>query len=173
MEAEALLRGQGRFMDDIDPVPPARHAAVVRSPFAHARIGSIDASAALELPGVLGVLTGEDVASLSRPFPAGIENDVPYYSAAVGTARYAGEPVAVVVADSRYVAEDAAELVLVDYDPLQPEELQVHERAFAYGAVDEAFEAADVVVRGRFPFPRWSCTPVECYGVIADWRGDS
>jgi 2-furoyl-CoA dehydrogenase large subunit len=173
VEDEALLRGQGRFMDDIDPVPHARHAAVVRSPFAHARIDSVDVSAALELPGVLGVLTGDDVAALSRPFPAGIENDVPYYAAAVGTARYAGEPVAVVVADSRYLAEDAAELVLVDYVPLEPDELQVHERAFSYGAVDEAFEAADVVVRGSFPFPRWSCTPVECYGVIADWRGDS
>ena len=172
IEDEALLRGQGRFMDDIAPVPNARHAAIVRSPFAHARIGAIDVSAALEAPGVLGVLTGEDVAELSRPFPAGIDNDVPYYAAAVGTARYAGEPVAVVVADSRYVAEDAAELVLVDYDPLEPEELQVHERSFSYGAVDEAFEAADVVVRGRFEFPRWSCTPVECYGVIADWRGD-
>jgi 2-furoyl-CoA dehydrogenase large subunit len=173
VEDEALLRGQGRFMDDIEPVPHARHAAIVRSPLAHARIGAIDVSAALEVPGVHGVLTGEDVAALSRPFPAGIENDVPCYSAAVGTARYAGEPVAVVVADSRYVAEDAAELVLVDYDPLEPEELLVHERSFSYGAVDEAFEAADVVVRGRFPFPRWSCTPVECYGVVADWRGDS
>jgi 2-furoyl-CoA dehydrogenase large subunit len=173
IEDEALLRGQGRFMDDIEPVPHARHAAVVRSPFAHARINSVDAAAALELPGVLGVLTGEDVAALSRPFPAGIENDVPYYSAAVGTARYAGEPVAVVVADSRYVAEDAAELIVVDYDPLEPEELQVHERSFSYGALAEAFEAADVLVRGTFPFPRWSCTPVECYGVIADWRGDS
>src|SRR2546430_20224 len=101
------IRGQGRFMGDIDPVPHARHAAVVRSPFAHARIGSVDVAAALELPGVLGVLTGADVAALSRPFPAGIENDVPYYAAAVGTARYAGEPVAVVVANSRYLAEDA------------------------------------------------------------------
>lgn len=173
VEDEALLRGQGRFMDDVEPAPHARHAAVVRSPFAHARIGAIDVSAALEVPGVVGVLTGEDVAALSKPFPAGIETDVPCYSAAVGTARYAGEPVAVVVASSRYVAEDAVELVLVDYDPLEPEELQVHERAFSYGAVDEAFEVADVVVRGRFPFPRWSCTPVECFGVVADWRGDS
>jgi 2-furoyl-CoA dehydrogenase large subunit len=173
VEDEALLRGQGQFMDDLGPVPHARQAAVVRSPFAHARIGSIDVSAALALPGVLGVLTGEDVAALSRPFPAGIETGVPYYAAAVGTARYAGEPVAVVVADSRYLAEDAAELVVVDYDPLEPEELEVHERSFSYGAVDEAFEAADVVVRGRFPCARWTCAPVECYGVIADWRGDS
>jgi 2-furoyl-CoA dehydrogenase large subunit len=159
-------------MDDIDPVPHARHAAIVRSPFAHARIGGIDVSAALEMPGVLDVLTGEEVAALSSPFPAGVESDVPYWSAAVGTARYAGEPVAVVVADSRYVAEDAAELVLVDWDPLDPEERIVHERSFSYGAVEEAFEAADVVVRREYTFPRWSCTPVECYGVIADWRGD-
>jgi 2-furoyl-CoA dehydrogenase large subunit len=173
LEDEALLRGKGRFIDDLEPVPHARHAAIVRSPYAHARIGAIDASAALQLPGVLGVLTGNDVAALSRPFPAGIENDVPYYAAAVGTARYAGEPVAVVVAESRYLAEDAAELVAVDYEPLEPEEREIHERTFSYGAVDEAFAAADVVVRGSFSVPRWSCTPVECYGVVADWRGDS
>ena len=59
VEDEALLRGQGRFMDDIDPVPHARHAAIVRSPFAHARISSIDVSAALELPGVVGVVTAD------------------------------------------------------------------------------------------------------------------
>jgi len=171
-EDEALLRGEGRFMDDIDPVPHARHAAIVRSPFAHARIESIDVSAALELPGVTGVLTGDEVAALSRPFPAGIENGVPYYAAANGVARYAGEPVAVVVAESRYVAEDAVELVGVDYEPLEPEEVAIHERTFAYGAVDAAFEAADVVVRGRYAFPRWTGSPVECYGVIADWRGD-
>jgi 2-furoyl-CoA dehydrogenase large subunit len=159
-------------MDDIDPVPHARQAAIVRSPFAHARISQIDASAALEVPGVVGVLTSEDVAALSKPFPAGLESGVPYYSAAVGTARYAGEPVAVVVADSRYAAEDAAELVLVDWDPLDPEERVVHERSFSYGAVDEAFAAADVVVRRAYHVPRWSCTPVECYGVVADWRGD-
>ena len=172
IEDEALLRGQGRFMDDIKPVPHARHAAIVRSPFAHARVGEIDVSAALEVPGVVGVLTSEDVAGLSKPFPAGVESDVPYYSTAVGTARYAGEPVAVVVADSRYTAEDAAELVLVDWDPLEPEERVVHERSFSYGAVDEAFAAADVVVRRAYHVPRWSCTPVECYGVVADWRGD-
>jgi 2-furoyl-CoA dehydrogenase large subunit len=172
IEDEALLRGQGRFMDDIEPVPHARHAAIVRSPFAHARIDAIDPSAALELPGVLGVLTGDDVAAMSRPFPAGVEGGVPYYAAASGVARYAGEPVAVVVAESRYVAEDAAELVLVEYEPLEPEELPIHERTFSYGAVTEAFEAADVVVRGRYVFPRWSGMPVECYGVIADWRGD-
>jgi 2-furoyl-CoA dehydrogenase large subunit len=173
VEDEALLRGQGRFIDDLDPVPHARHAAIVRSPFAHTRVGAIDATAALELPGVVGVLTGEEVAALSRPFPAGVDTGVPQYAAAIETARYAGEPVAVVVAESRYVAEDAAELVLVDWDPLEPEERVVHGRSFSYGAVEEAFAAADVVVRRTYTVPRWSCTPVECYGVVADWRGDA
>ena len=172
-EDEALLRGEGRFMDDIEPVPHARHAAIVRSPFAHARIESIDATAALEQPGVVGVLTGADVVAMSKPFPAGVENSAPYYSAANGVARYAGEPIAVVVAETRYVAEDGADLVAVEYDPLDPEELAIHERSFSYGAVDAAFDAADVVVRGTYNFPRWTCAPVECYGVIADWRADS
>src|SRR2546426_8117121 len=73
-EDEALLRGEGRFIDDLDPVPNACHAAILRSPFAHARVRGIDASAALELPGVVGVLTGSDVEAMSHPFPVGVEN---------------------------------------------------------------------------------------------------
>ena len=119
VEDEALLRGEGRFMDDLEPVPHAWHAAIVRSQLAHARV-TVDASAALELPGVRGVLTGDDVARLSKPFAAGIDSPAPQYAAAVGIARYVGEPLAVVVARDRYLAEDAAELVSVDYDPLEP-----------------------------------------------------
>jgi 2-furoyl-CoA dehydrogenase large subunit len=172
-EDAALLRGEGRFMDDLDPVPHACHAAVVRSQLAHARV-SVDPAAALAAPGVVGVLTGEDVAALSRPFPAGIDSPVPFYSAAVGTARYMGEPLAVVVARDRYLAEDAAELVAVDYDPLDavldPVAAEpIHDRSFHYGDVDEALAAADLVVRETFRVPSWSCTPVECYGVVADW----
>ena len=76
VEDEALLRGEGRFMDDVAPVPHAFHAAIVRSQLAHARV-AVDPRAALELPGVVGVLTGDDVAALSRPFPAGIDSPVP------------------------------------------------------------------------------------------------
>ena len=172
LEDEALLRGEGRFMDDIDPVPHTRHAMIVRSPFAHARIRSMDVSAACALPGVVGVVTAEQIVAMSRPLPAGITGGPEYYAAANGTARFMGEPVAVVVAESRYIAEDAADLIEVDYEPLDVEEREVHERHFSYGAVDAAFAAADVVVESSFVFPRWSCTPVECYGVIADWRGD-
>ena len=82
LEDEILLRGEGRFLDDLDPVPNAGHAAILRSPFAHARIARLDPSAALELPGVVGVLTGEDVAAMSRPFPVGVDRARPYYAAA-------------------------------------------------------------------------------------------
>ena len=179
LEDEALLRGEGRFIDDLDPVANARHAAVLRSPFAHARIARLDASAATELPGVVGILTGADVAGLSRPFPAGIESPIPQYAAAHETVRFVGEPVAVVVARDRYVAEDALELIDVDYEPLEPvldpetaaETVAcVSDRSFSYGDVDAALAQAALVVRESFRFPRWSCTPVECYGVVCDWN---
>ena len=179
LEDEALLRGEGRFIDDLDPVANARHAAVLRSPFAHARIVRLDPAGALELRGVVGVLTGADVAAMSRPFPAGIDSPVPYYAAAHETVRYVGEPVAVVVARDRYLAEDALELIEVEYEPLElvlgaeaaaETEACVSDRAFDYGDADAALADADLVVRERFRFPRWSCTPVECYGVVADWN---
>ena len=145
----------------------------MRSHLAHARV-SVDAAAARELPGVRGVVTGEDVARLSRPFAAGIDSPAAHYAAAVGTARYVGEPLAVVVARDRYLAEDAAELVAVDYDPLEPvvdpaSAAVVHERTFHYGDVDEALARADLVVRASFRVPRSTCLPVECYGVVCDW----
>jgi len=179
LEDEALLRGDGRFIDDLDPVPNAHHAAVLRSPFAHARIARLDPGAALELPGVAGVLTGQDVAELSRPFAAGVDSPVPHYAAATEITRYVGEPVAVVVARDRYLAEDALELIEVEYEPLAPvldaeaaveSEACISDRSFHYGDVDSALGRADLVVRERFRSPRWSCTPVECYGVIADWN---
>jgi 2-furoyl-CoA dehydrogenase large subunit len=174
LEDEPLLRGLGRFMDDIDPVPNARHAAVLRSAFAHARITRLDPSAALAQPGVVGVLTGEDVTAMSRAFPSAVESTVPYFAAAHEVARYAGEPLAVVVARDRYTAEDAAELIEVEYEPLEPvldpEQGEIaSDRAFSYGEPDDALAAADLVVHERFSFPRWSCTPVETYGVVAEW----
>ena len=173
VEDEALLRGEGRFLDDLEPVPHAWHAAVVRSQLAHARV-SLDPSAALELAGVRGVLTGQDVARLSRPFPAGIESPVPQYAAAVDTARYVGEPLAVVVARDRYLAEDAAELVAVEYEPLEPvvdptAAAAIHDRRFHYGDVDEALARAALVVRTTFRVPRFTCLPLECYAVVCDW----
>ncbi len=178
VEDARLLRGAGRFLDDVDPAPGAAHAAVVRSPFAHARIKAIDTAAAMELPGVIAVVTGVEIAELSRPFPAVVDSPFPFRAAAVDTVRYVGEPVAVVVARDRYTAEDARDLVFVDYEPLAavvaPEDaldagLITSDREFAYGDPDGALAGADMVVSERFNFPRWSCTPVECSVVVCDW----
>ena len=178
VEDEALLRGRGRFIDDLAPVPGALHLALVRSPFAHARIRGIDVEAALVSPGVLAVLTGAELAAAGRPLGAVIRGATEHYAVAVDVVRYAGEPVAVVVARDRYLAEDAAELVDVDYeplgavvDPLVAAEAGhvVSDRSFRYGDPEAALAGAEVVVRGRFPFGRWTATPVECFGVIADW----
>jgi len=188
-EDDALLRGQGWFIDDLDPLPNTGCAAIVRSPYAHARVGAIDASGALALPGVIGVVTGADVAALSRPFGSAVGPAVVHHAAAVDVARYAGEPVCVVVARDRYLAEDAAERVQVEYEPL-PVAASVEaaladgapllhpaagsnvvsDRAFSYGDPETAFAAAAHVVRERFRHPRSSATPVECYGVIAHWQ---
>src|SRR6266436_9192137 len=118
-EDPALLSGRGRYADDL-PVPNGTlHAHVVRSPHAHAKILRIDAARALALPGVAAVITGEDVRKLTDPFLIALKQPVHQWSLAVERVRYVGEAVALVVAESRYVAEDAAEMVEVDYEPVQ------------------------------------------------------
>src|SRR5580693_8774002 len=117
-EDPALLSGRGRYADDL-PVPVGTlHAHVVRSPHAHADIVAIDASNALAHDGVWAVITGDDIRKLSDPFLAAIKVPVAQWALAVERVRYVGEPVALVVADSRYIAEDGAELVEIDYEPL-------------------------------------------------------
>ncbi len=174
VEDDALLRGRGRFLDDYEPAPGIWHAAVVRSPFAHARIEEIDTSAAREMSGVACVATGEEIASVTRPLPAVVETEVEHFAAAKSLVRYVGEPVAVVVARDRYLAEDAAALVMVDYEPLEPvldleDGLIVSDREFSYGDPDGAMEVAHLVVKGRYPFPRWTGSPMETFVTVADW----
>jgi carbon-monoxide dehydrogenase large subunit len=122
-----LLRGEGRFHDDLR-LPGQTHAVVVRSPHAHARIRAIDTAAARQAPGVLAVFTGADVArdglgtmrmTLARTRPDGSPMFAsPHRGLTADRVRYVGDPVALVVAETRAEAEDAAELVAVDYDPL-------------------------------------------------------
>src|SRR5579864_6319987 len=120
-EDRRLLTGASRFIDDIR-LPGMVHAAIVRSPHAHARIVRLDAGAARAMPGVVAVLTAPDLPSPAPRIPAPLM--FPGIAAATHPlladqiVRYAGQPVAVVVADSRYTAEDAAEAVRVEYDPL-------------------------------------------------------
>src|SRR6266545_3863961 len=188
VEDARLLTGRGTFIDDHPPVANACHAAIVRSPLAHAKIRAYDLSAALALPGVVGAITGEDVARHTKPFSVGVTAPIHYYCAATDRARFVGEPVAVVVAKNRYIAEDAADLVQVDYEALpvvvDPERALeadapvLHEavgsnlagnRRLIYGDPDRAFRDADVVVNERFAFPKYGSTPIETYGVIARW----
>src|SRR5262249_53931076 len=117
-EDAALLSGRGRYADDL-PVPNGTlHAHVVRSPHAHAEIAGIEASKALAVPGVWAVITGDDVRKLSDPFLIALKAPVHQWSLAVERVRHVGEGVALVVAENRYIAEDAAALVRVDYREL-------------------------------------------------------
>lgn len=188
VEDARLLTGRGTFIDDHPPVASVYHAAIVRSPHAHARIRGYDARAALAVDGVVGVITGADVAKSTRPFSVGVTAPIHYYCAATDKTRFVGEPVAVVVARDRYVAEDAAERVVVDYEPLpavvdperalEPSAPVLHEavgtnlashRRLVYGDPERAFAEADVVIRERFRFPKYGSTPIETYGIIARW----
>jgi len=188
VEDARLLTGRGAYIDDHPPVANLFHAAIVRSPHAHARILGYDVAAARAMDGVVGVVTGADVLKHTKPFSVGVTAPVHYYCAATDRARFVGEPVAVVVAKSRYAAEDAADLVRVDYEPLpavvdperalEPDAPVLHEavgsnlannRRLVYGDPDRAFRDADVVVKERFKFPKYGSTPIETYGVIAKW----
>ncbi|MGH7325654.1 MAG: xanthine dehydrogenase family protein molybdopterin-binding subunit [Candidatus Rokuibacteriota bacterium] len=189
VEDGRLLTGRGNFIDDHPPIAQVHHAAIVRSPHAHARILGYDVSAALPMEGVVGVLTGADVAKATRPFAVGVTAPVHYYCTATDKARFVGEPVAVVVARDRYLAEDAAERVVVRYEPLpavvdperalDPDAPILHEtvgtnlaghRRLVYGDPERAFAEADVVIRERFKFPKYGSTPIETYGIIARWE---
>src|SRR5437763_16287237 len=118
VEDADLLRGRGRFGDDL-PVPHGTlHAAILRSPHPHAELAAIDAATALALPGVACVVTGEDAKRWTRPFAVAVKTAMQHWCLAVDRVRYVGEPVAVVLARDRHLAEDALEKIAVEYRPL-------------------------------------------------------
>ena len=189
-EENRLLRGRGKFADDIK-LREMLYLHFIRSPYAHAKIVSVNTSGAEALPGVICTLTGTEVAAQTNPFieiapdPGGKIKDYPL---AVSKVRYQGEPVAAVVAESPGLADDAAELVQVEYESLDPvldaeialqDTSILHEDAgtnrvwsgtFEYGDVEKAFrEAAHVVTIERMHFHRFSSTPLENNVVIARW----
>jgi aerobic carbon-monoxide dehydrogenase large subunit len=190
VEDPRLLTGAGRYVDDVT-VPGMLHAHFVRSPFAHAVIRGIDVDAARQLLGVVAVYTAADMVALTHPFmgflPLPDLYHPVYYALAVGRVRVVGDPVALIIATTRYVAEDAAQLVVVDYDELAPIATIAHaldpsrpaiwpapggnvlQRDEArYGDVDAAFADADRVVRERFVQHRYSNQPMETRGCVAE-----
>jgi carbon-monoxide dehydrogenase large subunit len=193
-EDPALLRGAGRYVDDIH-LPGMLHAAFVRSPHAHARIGGIDKTRALTCPGVHAVLAFADLPQTLRsqrlplfvPHP-GITQPILPYSLAKDEVCYAGEPVAVVIADSRPIAEDAAALVEIDYDPLPAvsdvERALLADAPMAHlgsasniaaripinvGDADAAIRSAPHVFRETLRLHRGGPFFIECRGAIAQF----
>ncbi|HLB14075.1 MAG TPA: xanthine dehydrogenase family protein molybdopterin-binding subunit [Burkholderiales bacterium] len=197
-EDERLLTGRALFVDDVE-LPGMLHAAFLRSPHAHARIRAIDVSAALRRDGVVAVYTAADLGDYWRPGPllvppppiaGSVFNERTQVPLAKGKVRHAGEPVALVIADSRYVAEDALPEIVVDYEPL-PAVVDL-ERALVPGApcvhddlgtnvaarvrqtkgnYAEAAKRADLVIKRRFLYDRGASMPIETRGVVAQWDG--
>ena len=191
-EDPRLLTGKGSYVDDFD-LPGMVHGAVLRSPHAHARITSIDVDEARAVEGVLAVMTYEDVAGTIERTPLLIPHDSlthgqTQYPLAKDTVNYVGEAVAFVVAVDRYVAEDAAALIQVDYEVLptvvdleraaEPGTTLVHEElgtnvaAHYVGTVgdpERAFADAPHVFRERLRIERSAGSPMETRGVLADW----
>jgi carbon-monoxide dehydrogenase large subunit len=192
-EDARLLRGRGRYIDDV-----ARdrmvHAAVFRSARPHGRIRAIDTSRAAALPGVVGVFTAADLAGLLKPIRPrigalpGFENFL-QLPIATEKVRYVGEPIAVVAAKNPYIAEDALALISVEIDECRPvltwgdaqsSATLVHERAgtniahvaVGRGDADEGFRTAPYVRRERFSVQRHSAIPLETRGLLAVWDAD-
>ncbi len=189
-EDARLVRGKGKFVDDIKLLGML-HLVFVRSPYAHAKITGVDVSEAEALPGVVCTLTGQEIIKLIDPFfeigPAP-SNQILDYPMAVDRARYQGEPVAAIIAETPATAEDAAELVRVEYEPLQAlvdaeiaasDRIIVHDTMgtnvvwhgiFEYGDIEKAFaEAAHVIHINHLHMHRFSSTPLENNAVIAQW----
>ena len=195
-EDHRLLTGQSSYVDDMTR-PGMLHALIIRSPHGHARIRSIDASAALALPGVAAVITAQDIADIAvlptRESADADELNPPRHPAlAVDKACYAGQPVAIVLAENIYTAEDAVELVAIDYEILpaviDPREATsdeapvIHEQfgsnvvlrtVNAGGDLDGAFAEADCVITQRFDVQRVAPAPMEPRGLLAEYDAEA
>ena len=175
LEDLPLLAGRGRYADDLPQSRRTLHAAILRSPHAHAEILSLDCAAAMALPGVACIVTGEDARAWTRPFTAVLPTSVEHWCLALDRVRYVGEPVALVVAADRYRAEDAVAAITVEYRPLPPvldprAGTLVSDRSFRYGDPDGAFAAAKHRVAVETHYPRNTGSPIECCVVIAEYE---
>src|ERR1700716_3829556 len=189
VEDPKFLLGAGGYVDDLS-LPGMLHAALVRSPYAHARIKTVDVTEARRLPGVVAVVTGAEAAELCNAMPDfGPAPDKHVWRClAADKVRYVGEGVAAIVAESRYIAEDARDLVTVEYESLPvvidpeaaiaPDAPLIHEplgsniayeRTFVFGVVDRDFAEADLVVKDRLRWHRSGAQPLETVGAIANY----
>jgi 2-furoyl-CoA dehydrogenase large subunit len=188
-ESLNFLKGYGEYIDDVVPkgVNNCSCASIVRSPYSHAQIVEIDPTDALRRSGVRAVFTFNDFKNILNPFPLALESDIKYYPIASQKVLFCGEPVAVVIADDDYTAEDAKELVRVEYNPNNPvltiedslRELPIFgeadsnvvmNRTFTFGNFDDLASRAEVVVEDSVHFPRYTCAPLETCEVFAEFN---
>jgi carbon-monoxide dehydrogenase large subunit len=185
-----FIRGKGNYVDDVR-LPQMLQSAILRSPYAHARINSVDTSAALELSGVHAVITGNDLAEQGLAWMPTLAGDTQAVLA-TDKVRFQGQEVAFVVADDIYIAQDALELIDVDYEPLDPiidsrkaldgdapvirddKDGKDDNSIFFWDAGDKeatgkAFEEAEVKVRQEMYYPRIHPAPMETCGAVADY----
>lgn len=187
-EDRRFVAGKARFVADVD-LPDVKHVAVITSPHAAARIKAIDKRAAMTMPGVRYVLDGAELAAATLPLMTGLDTPrVPRRPLAFETARYSGEWVAAVVADSRALAEDAAEAVEIAYEPLpfvldaeealRTDSARVHEahgsnvlldKTFVWGDVEADFTLSPHKQSLRVKWGRSSTVPIETFGVVTAW----
>jgi aerobic carbon-monoxide dehydrogenase large subunit len=192
-EDPRILTGRGHYVDDIR-LPEMAHVTFLRSQFPHAAVVAIDVSAAREAPGVIAVFTGAEIETSVHPGPVGVSallgaSAVEYPMLAVEKVRFQGDPVALVVAESRYLAEDALELIQVEYDELAPVASTAHALDPAripifeelgnnvlrdspprvHGDVNAAFAQADLVVRASLHQHRQQNVPMETRGCIVNY----
>jgi carbon-monoxide dehydrogenase large subunit len=195
VEDKRILTGTGRYIDDI-VLPGMLHGVFVRSPLPHARIVSVDAERARTMPGVVAVITAADLDGLVHPlqFPVEIPNYLRpvFHALASDKVRLVGDPVAFVVAESRYLAEDARDAVEVDYEPLEPIATMEHAKDPArppifddvgsnvfytetmdIGDPDAAFAQADRVVRETIVSQRVTHVPLDGRGGVAEYRAST
>src|SRR6478752_7610077 len=190
---DRLMQGRGTYVSDME-LPRMVHVVFLRSPHAHARIIRIDAGAARRMPGVTAIVTGKELAALITPWVGVLSHlkglkSAPQHAIAIDRVCWQGEAVAAIVATSRAVAEDTAEIVAVEYEDLDavtdmrtaldPETPVIHpslgdnlafERNLDAGAVDAAFADSDEVVEAEFIFGRHTGVTLEPRAVVADWN---
>jgi len=196
-EDPRLLTGQGLYVDDVD-LPNMLHAAFVRSPYAHAKINKIDVSQALEREGVMAVYTAEDLGDYWKPGPLLVSpppvediifNERTQVPLAKGTVKFAGEPIVMVLAESRYIAEDALADIQIDYEPLEAvvdiekalssESPIIHKEIGSNiaahviqtkGNYESAKSNAALVIKRRFKYEHGCAAAIENRGIVAEWN---
>ncbi|HJQ13285.1 MAG TPA: xanthine dehydrogenase family protein molybdopterin-binding subunit [Anaerolineales bacterium] len=195
-EDPRLLKGQGLYVDDVD-LPNLLHAAFVRSPYAHARIDHIDVSLALKREGVVAIYTAEDLGDYWKPGPLLVSpppvkdivfNEKTQVPLAKEKVKFAGEPIVMVLAESRYIAEDALADIQIDYEPLeavvdlekalQPDSILIHEEIGSNiaahvvqtkGDYESAKQDAALVIQRRFSYEHGCAAAIENRGIVAEW----